>query len=470
LTYYSIWLVTPSYNLLSLVFGLVVFAGLVGGLAGEVTRRRHDDATSATVWFITLGVAGVLLADVKPTAGAAAAVLCLAAIVTVGGWRRTMTLMKPTAAGVAVGVLLDAALVGSPVTTFRETSRFVNMVRIGHYYPADRLWETHLLFGRVLPWLGVLAVTSIAIAVTWHWVRSLGSRAILMSVATAVVVVALWSDRPHGGRAVFDGEAGWWWLRMTGWTLLFVSALAPRRERALAIGPLVALGGLAATLGTDNGFVRLAALTSGLFAAGLILQAVLVAFRGRRELLRGLPVVVFFLCAALVSASVVAEALDDPYRLKGNVASNSVPVSLNGLGVVEVDPALARYIIDLQEIGARVPDSARNCLVDLAGGTPLSALALDARTATTPWTFGGYAGTGAALEYIMRYAPCISGPVLLIESVGGERAIARPSALRGRRTTVLGEARFEGYIDEVQVVSIVEPLSVAAAPDVAARG
>lgn len=459
-TYYALWLVTPSYNLLSLVFGLVAFAGLIGGLAGEATRdRRPARSSTPTAWFVVLGAAGALLADVKPMAGAAAATLCLPTIVAVSGLRRSVTLMKPTAAGIAIGIAVNVVVVGSPATTYTEARRFVHMVAIGRYYSAEQVWDRTLVIHSVLPWLASLAVTSVAVAAVWRWVRSPTTRTLVIGVTTAVVSVLLWGDRPHGGPAVFSGDAGWWWLRMTGWTLVFVSALAERRERVLMIGPFVALGGLAASVGTDNGFIRLAGLMAGLFAAGVLVQAVLVASRGGGELLRALPAFGFFLCAAVVSASQVAEALRDPYRLEASVAANRVPVRLRGLGTVEVSPGLARYVIDLQRIGPRVPAAARNCLVDLAGGTPLSALALEARPATTPWTFGGYAGTGPALEYIIGYAPCVSGPVLLIEAVGGERAIARSSVLEGRRATVVGEVRFDGYIDEVQVVSVVEPTS-----------
>ena len=63
----------------------------------------------------------------------------------------------------------------------------------------------------------------------------------------------------------------------------------------------------------------------------------------------------------------------------------------------------------------------------------------------------------------MRHAPCSTGRVLLVESVGGERAIPRPAVLRNRREQILGQVEFHGYLDEVQVVSVLEPLSPAIA-------
>ena len=298
-----------------------------------------------------LGAATVLLVDVKPTAGLAVATLCFITFVAVRGPRAIVISILPVSLGVAIGLAIHVLVVGSPITSVREGARFAEMVQVAGYYPAEQLWQTAFLRTSVVRWLGALAATSIAIAIAWRWIRSLTARVVLMAGATVTMIVVHWGDHPIGGEGYLGRGVGWWWLRVTGWTLVFVTALAPERRRTLAIGPLVALGALAFGIGSDNGLVRTSALAAALFAAGVLFQSVLVTSGERQEFVRALPAAVYLVCISFLSLSHVAEAMDDPYRLQTQVDDHRVPVALAGLGVVEVSPELRDYVVSMQTIG-----------------------------------------------------------------------------------------------------------------------
>lgn len=454
LTHYTLWLVTPGYNLLALTFAMTAFGGTLAGL--RTTTSGHGPAP---LWppnggFLVLGFSAIMLAEVRATAGVGVGVVALTMLIVVGGSRSALSSASSVALGLAAGLIVTMIVVGSPITTLTAVSRYSHMTAIGRMYrPAD-VWEARFLRASVVPWLVRLMIVALVIAVVWRGITSLRVRTAVMTVSTITTAAVLWGDHARGGSGALASGAGWWWLRMTGWALLFLTALAPRASRTLAIGPLILLGALGTTIGSNNGVVHQTALTAGLFALAIVSQAVIVAFSCRWESARILPAVVFMLIAGLVSFGQLSASLADPYRLAGPISANDTDVSLGSLGTVQVTEAMARYLAELHMISPLVPDDARDCLVDLSGGTPLTAIALGSRSATNPWVLGGYPGSAAALDYLLTFAPCITGRVLVVDAPNGDRRIPLPDALRGRTSRVLGEARFQGYLQELQVVSV----------------
>ena len=458
MTQYTVWLVTPSYNLLALAFSLIALGGLLAGLYPPALERSPTALWPPNGGFTILGAAGVALTDVKGTAGMGVGALCLIAMVVMLGPRSALSAGASVGVGMAFGLILSGIVVGSPITSARTISRYSEMTAIGDIYPVTAVWELRFLAEVVIPWVALVALASLAIKLAWRLIRRVEGREIAMAVCSIGTAILLWGDRAQGGKAAFADRAGWWWLQSAGWTLLFLTSLAPRRTRVLALGPLIALGGLGTAIGSNNGLIRQCALTAAVFALGVASQAVIVASSTGWRPLTLLPAAVFMLTAGYASLRQVPEALADPYRLGVPVAANSTPVHLGDFGTVEVTPQLAVYVRGMQAIAPLVPSEARDCLVDLSGGTPLSAIALNSRSATNAWVMGGYPRSDAALAYLLTFATCIEGRVLLIEAPDGERSIERPPILENRPSRVLGSVRLDAYLTEVQVVSVLEPV------------
>ncbi len=456
LTYYALWIVTPSYNLLTLVFSLLAFGGLISAIPRTIDSARTSERWRPLSGLVTVGCAVVLLTDVKATAGVGIGLLCVSALLITRDRHGTLRTCSALGLGVVIGVLIDVIIAGSPVMTLRYMARYARMTSMSKSYSNAIVWESDFLIHTVAIWMLWFVAAAVIITALWKRVRGVRARMIIISVSALVTAAALWSDRARGGPDGF-ADNGWWWFRITAWTLLFLTALAPRRNRLLTIGPLVALGALACALGSNNGFIRQSAFTSALFALAVTLQATVIVVSPRVNLARAIPAVVFIVTAGVASYGEVAGALQHPYRLAAPIGANTVPIDLAGAGQLFVTPAMAQYVRDLQAIAPLVPEDARACLVDLSGNTPVSALALNVDNAALPWAYGGFPGSDAGLAYILKFSRCLDGRVLLIDAPHGPNRIALPTELAGRRSRTLGQVKFHGYVDEVQVVSILEP-------------
>lgn len=455
-TYYAIWLVTPSYNLLVLAFGLLAFGGAIAGIA-EVCAAEPGKWWRPVRGLVGLGVAGVLLTDVKITSGAATAVIVLLCLAGALNLSRLRASVWSLGLGVVIGAFVTVLVHGSLSTTITKFQRASQSVRLTDSHRPEVVWELIFLEGVVVPWLVKFAGAAIALAVAWHWIRTPAWRLAIVTCASVVVAVDMFADRPHGGAQLIDGLGGWWWLRAAAWTLLFTTALAQNRSRSLALGPLIALGGVALAFGSNHGLIRHTVLTSAVYALAVALQIILVVFRPSTRLALLTPPALMGSVLFATSLLQVPEATAMPYRLDGSVESGTTVVEIGDFGNLHVSEKLAKYIVGLQAISPYIPDAARACLVDLAGGTPLSAIVLRARSATVPWVPGGYPGSAASMEYLLQFAPCVDGEVLVIQAPGGTREIALPAVLEGRRSTELGRIAYDGNIKEIQIISVFAP-------------
>jgi hypothetical protein len=456
LTYYALWIVTPSYNLLALAVALVAFGGLLSGLPVAKLRGRPVPWWRPVGGFVFMGAASVVLADVKGTSAIGVGLLCIIILAGVLGWRNVVGAAWSIAVGMIAGLMIDLIVVGSPVSSVTKIGRLIHSSSFDGTHSSTAIFDTEFLIQTVCPWLVWFALATAAILVAWRWIRPWYFRSGIMAVSACVAAYILWDDHARGGLVTLRSD-GWWWVRASSWTLLFLTAMAPRRTRLLIIGPLVALGGVAVAFGSNNGFVHQTALTAGLLALGVVAQATIVAFSVDGEAWRAIPALVFFITTSWASFGAVAAATSHPYRLEGPIEASTQPISIGEFGTVSVTPHLAEYIAGLRALAPLVPPDARDCLVDVSGGTPLSAIALGARNATMPWIAGGYSGSDRALAYMLTFAPCITGRVLLVDAPGGARRINLPAVLQGRASQILGSVHYFGYLDEVQVVSILEP-------------
>ncbi|CAN5523289.1 hypothetical protein BH24ACT5_BH24ACT5_02160 [soil metagenome] len=462
LTYYGLWLPTPSYNLLNVVLMLLVAASLIGGsralvdvhdVGSALVRPRHR-----AVWPLTaLGALLVLGASIKVSSYLAAALVCAACIAVVAG-RHLLLAVRATAVGALAGIVVHWGLIaGPPTSDVRRLWRGAQALDLLKSHSPSVLWQNDYLLDTVAPWFGALALGIVGMTVAWSYVRSCRARTTVVVALAAVAFVAMWGRRPHGGPPVLSDDTGWWWVRTGALALVGVTALAPRRSRVLIVGPCVMLLGVAAGAGSNAGIVRQIGLTVGLVALGVLTQAVAVwamLDRSHHRLMAAIPGALFFVLASVTSMGVIVGAREHPYRLGLPLEESDRRVDLGRFGTVWVAPDTALYITQLQALSAGLSEAERQCFIDLTGGTPVSAIALDARPAGAAWLIGGYEGSADAADYLLTLDECVAGPIALLEAPGGVRSIPRPEWLSDREFRTVGHVEFHGYLDETQVLSV----------------
>jgi hypothetical protein len=466
-TFYTLWLPTPGYNLVALGLALLV-AALTAALAVAPEPRRELE--ERRVRFPADCALGFVLAVglvVKAPSFAILAILSAVALIGVRGPRWLLRRLWRLLSGFAGAALLFVLLTGSPPGIVRRFSRGLRANGLLGGQNNESLWEVTSMRQVYGPWFLRFVLGALLVGLAWRLIRRDQVRLSITIIGSLFTALLFVRSLPGGGTAAFTGNAGWWWIRFSAMTFLWITATARAPTRKIVLGPLLALMALGVAAGSGNGLIHQVVLNSGVLGVGVIVHALIVVSShedesghaspnaGTRRAAGLLPVALFFVVGSLASSSALRGALVSPYRLNGDLQAESVAVNLGGFGTVKVHPETARYIHQLQAIAPRVPVSARDCLVDLAGGTPLSAIALGARPAATPWILGGHPGSNAFADYLLAGTPCLSGPYLLIEAPSGTRSIDLPGWLRTTGATFLGRVRYSGYTIEDQLIWLV---------------
>lgn len=467
LSHYMLWVTTPGYNLLVLIVGLLV-AGLTTSLALTPIDRMVEPSLHQALAISKESALGFILSVgivVKAPAFLIVLALSCIALVIVRGSAGLLLYSLRLSIGFAVGLSVFVALSGSPSETARRLARGLHANQLLSAHTAETVWEVTSMRRVYGPWFAYFAIGAVTVSVLWRWLRRYDARLIVTGLGSVVTAILFCRRLPGGGSGGVGANAGWWWIRFSAMTLLWSTANARAASRQLALGPIVALMAVGASAGSNNGVIHQTALTVGILGVGLAVQALVVvssAHRidpdgGRRVQLAAamVPIALFFSVGAIAANHMLREALRSPYRLNGALHAENVGVELGGVGRIDVHPQTARYVNDMHRIGAEIPEEARDCLVDLAGGTPLAALALDVRPASVPWIIGGYAGSSEFANYVLSGSPCLAGPYVLIEAPNGERAVPRPAWVDTSTATLLGRAEYAGYLTEEQFVWLV---------------
>lgn len=456
LSFYALWIVSPGYNLLSLVLVLTTAALLIAAIGAD--ERRSDRL--ATCAGALLGTVITMGAFTKVTAFAAVTVICGLAIAMAPRQGAIRRLALPIIGGgivAAAGHL--AVLAGPPADVLHRFRHGLDALRLLESHSPDVLWETDFVRSDVLPFSLLVLVAALAVGGARRWL-SAQHRVTIAIVGALVTGVWFATSRTGGGSALFTDGGGWWWLRLTAFTFVWLALAASqstgRLERRLA--PVVAMLAVAVTIGTNVGFIR-----QVVFSASVLTAA--VAWRTAASLRcadpidrRGaVPGLVFLVVAGMASWATIDGALEEPYRLAGPLSAASVPTEIPGLGTLELDVDDARYVRDLSALSGDVPPAALSCFVNLTGGTPGAALALNVDPVGAAWLLGGYPGGRETAEYILQNAPCVDGDMLVLEALEGSRSIERPAFMAGRSFIEIGRVKYAGYVEETQVLYYVAP-------------
>ncbi len=458
------WLVTPSYNSLTVQAALVVAAGAVAVWGGEASpdAGRPPRSGGALAGAVVLGVGGALMVLTKPTTAVAMALIV--AVTLLLGRRLTPSVVAVTVAA-AAGTLLVAALLmdGSPAAfadRLREGAEDYRVLGAGHTLGGalrlDPLFPSASQL--VVSGVGAGAVAAAVGSFCWLAMARPADRrpALLLGAVALAGFAAAGIYRPTYLLLTRPGTA----LLLLAVPVACVAARliaartaadvsAPSRDSVvLACG--LALLPLAGAFGSVTNY------WAGACDFGILWLLAGVVVLGAPTAVRGVGVLVPLAVAGAVTTLLpVLGGMDHPYRQPVPVWRMDTPVSLAG-GTVVLDPAGAALIGDLRGAAesARMPPGV--VLVDLSGQFPALGQALGAAPAGSPWLIGGRPGSAAFLERSLDRLSCAEvGQAWLLVQPGGARA-HDPAELAGQGITA-GDVETVARIDVPEYLRGPEP-------------
>lgn len=424
LSFFHLWLLTPSYNGLNLQGLMIVVIGLA-------LARRDGVASSLTGWLL-IGLGGGLVFVAKPSSAAALATVSLIYIFAAAkfSWRGIAL-----ACLVSASFLLVFALVldGSPTAFLqRLTLGLTKAALIDTGYDPGSLFRLDMfeLSGNEADWIWVLfALTSIVVASTLcrNRVLAVGGHTLAIStVALATLILfglytpPLWPSYSQAVLLMGPGVGAAFVAALGGLAAIYRggirSVVVPSRARASLAG-LLAVMPFVASFGTLNNYWFNAPNTALFWAlAGLVIIAPL-----GRSVGASLATAPLAICFQLATVTLIGLGMTYPYR-------QPVPVRAFG-ATVEVGPQrsslvvmeeYAEYINRLRSLMESDGFLVGTPVVDLTGRSPGALYAIGADNIGQAWTMGGYKGSTAAAEAMLLRRSCHELAVawLLIEPDG----------------------------------------------------
>jgi hypothetical protein len=413
LTFFDLWLPTPSYNSLNFLSLILTSIGVL--LARDEVSKR------SVVGWILVGVGGGLSFLAKPTSAAVLTFLVAAYLLVAGKFRIRGILIS---ALVAVLVLtLSALAIDGSIASFKD--RIVNGMRLGSYLSSNQSFTVFLRVDSftfsLIQKASFASLFAIAFIVTLlsgfaNAAARLGAALIALVLAGLTIAVSVGAVSPNISHEPFQ-PMQFWAITLAATLSLalppkYIYRSLPRSSLAL-IGFFIVLP-FAYAFGTGNNYWEQAS-RAGLFwlLAGLVASAELAA---RGASLRGL--VPFAATALIVPSGVLFAAMENPYRQTQSLRLQLTTADL-GLGnsklFLAADAAI--YIRGLKKLSTDNGFRAGDPMLDLTGVSPGSIYALGARAPGTAWTLGGYPGSTDFLTAALDQETCdaIAASWILIE-------------------------------------------------------
>jgi hypothetical protein len=466
MSYYGIWLTTPSYNLYVTSFTLLIAGMALRAVASPGDRARIGD-------IVGVGVVGAALFLVKPPSAVLVGVLVLGLFVSMRGlrWAARHTPVLAVAAGVAL-LTYSFVVAGGPsrlLSQFAEGNRALAAT--------DRYGIGVLLNGGFLrlngALLGVLVVLQLS---SWLVIRRLPRMApkrIASLIAFGLTATALFGVRPHGGfgprslgRTGMSPEAGTWWLAVGVATMLWTMTTTTKFSRSHLVGPWLLLVAIGSVFGSGNGAFAMVTTQAGLVVLAVIVHSATMLTPAGTPLARSADSLSSFtilaMALSLITSAIILqrnEAIASPYRQDPLTELHS-EVSIPRWGLVRLSAVQADYVRALSGYAQQWSKSDVACVAVLSG-TPLSALALDRRPMGSPWLDVSTAGWQAASRRLVERDPCPTEEVFVVERVpvipGAASVVKSIEKIR-----VLGEVRYSA--DDQHRISIARFVVPSAGP------
>lgn len=383
LTYYVLWIPTPSYNLLANVSAAMVVAGCLGWLAsGPVVVSRPLDALFSAM----VGIGGYTAFLGKPPFAGVAAVgvaILLAPAIAAGRWRTALERAGVTAATCLVPLYLTVIYV-MPVTAFTATVQG-GMAAMNY---GNSLTDLPLKTFRELkgaPTLLILTGSCAVVAAIWRWWKS-SVRSHLAEVGALALLAANLLYLAWSAKWVIVDHRMYWDAFGPEIEAVVLAVIAygvirgakPVNPRGLGLLLILLLLPFAIAFGTANPLVRQIGISLfgallALAVAGPMLFATLTA----RAIQCGV---------ALGSLALVVGAVIFPYRIPQSPPRQTQALKLpHFAGALRVDKGTARYAAYVGAIGRRAGLRADTPVLDLSGGGPGTALFLGGLPPGNPW-------------------------------------------------------------------------------------
>jgi hypothetical protein len=383
LTYYSLWIPTPSYNWIVAAGAMVLLMAVI--LLYDVARRPYSAAAAA--------VAAVLVVLTRPANMLGFGAIYLAAVLLAipDGKDRRVQILRAAAftaialIGVAVALPLDAI-----VSQSRGYTAIFGMARPVPFSFADQQLDFV-----TSEWLWPVSALVFAFAVL---LRRNGGRmsnraaVLLCTVATVVVVAALWRSIPNRHPFSISTTAG-----MCAFLVLSVVCLKNDVElRLIALLGVAALIPWVATLGSANPVSIQSGFYTGLSSLVVLAAATLMTHRHA-------AVAVAAAGALYLTFSAIESGLASPYRLAAPVASQAIPTELGPVAALKVDGKTNAFVTALQDAARQGGFCRGDIAVDLSGSLPGAVFTIGGHMPVFPWILSGYPFSNyLAQEYLTR--------------------------------------------------------------------
>jgi len=419
LAYYRYWLLTPSYNWLTLISILLVATGLLHAAvtAGDSTSCSYT-ISRLFRYGVLVGLGGGLSFMAKPTTAAILAIVFFYFIVVTslrGRWKVfAASSVISSIAFIVIHALVFEKGLGPFYAELRGGVELGKLLDGGHTITLISVQAVQDLLeipGRMVHNVGLsfLFLVGSCALIRYRQYRNKEIAKIFTILLTIISIVAwfqLWKagywvgGQGVGTRIGFGGLAFSFAILLSGLSTL---VLWKKRERykscnviqfreLLKLYTLLLLLAMAYAFGSGDGLIR--QMSGGfvfLSAASLYTAYWIDQYIGGRYLLY----VVSFLLVLSVCL-IMTSAYGNPYRLPAKVKNQMVPITFVGdNGTIYVDEDTAEYVRDLKRNALAAGWKPGISFIDLTGASPGAAVIIGGKVVGTPWLLGGYKGSDA---------------------------------------------------------------------------
>lgn len=399
-----VWIMTPSYNWLTLQSLMVTSIGLI-------LMERARESRLALIGAVIcggLGAAGVFLG--KPTSALLMTVIVIAyvGIAQRDGWKIL----------VASAALTTVLLIAVSIAIDGSVPRFVDRLTVGAHeaqlrFPAHSLgsmfrWDPidwSRAVGRVF-WGVAVAAAAIGVMVSWTPSGRYVSRVVMVGVPAVTIAVI---GGVFGTSLRFEAFEGMW---IGGAVAGFLGAVIVVRGRHVVREriwrPWILVVALAAVpyayaLGSSNSYWMMQSQASIFWVLAAV---VAIGSAVRTSMQAPAQMAVFVIVAQCALVLVLDVGIHHPYNQAGGLRSMSTRLELEPGGTLVVDELQGRVFTATVRDARDRGFVSRTGVIDLSGRSPAMLFALQARPLGSPWTLGGYKGSTAAAIDAFDRVPC----------------------------------------------------------------
>ena len=403
LLFLTTWLPTPSYNSLALQALLVAAIGLI-------LAERGSSRASLTGWLL-VGIGGWLAFMAKPTTAAALAIGAGAYLLLAGKLNfRLLAISLATALGLLV---LSAFAIDGSISGFID--RLIGGVEVGRALAGGHTISQLLRldnFQLGVKEKGFLVAGTIVVASAAYFSQA-QSKALVYCGTLLSVSFALFQLAIVGGfiqKPLNAGPAQDLLISAIPFAGMLVGVLLSRFQLLFQITRAqwaLALSFLAFphfyAFGTGGNYWSAGA-NSGIFwtLAGLALLGSVAPIPRPSTLLLPLG-----LAAQLITVALIHAGIEAPYRQPSHLSQYDYTIEIGKPGsVLVLSKPFGQYFANAVDAAKRAGFTEETPMIDLTGQSPGVLYAMGAKTIGQAWTIGGYPGSNALAEAMLKKVSC----------------------------------------------------------------